>query len=253
MPVPRPTPEGPPPGSRAAWPTTPPDDDWAAPGPVSRPLSTPPARVAAPPPPAAPRTVTPPWLADDLRPPEPPEPVEPPSLRLVEPTLPEELRYDLSHLSWSDPPPLRLVDPDESIPRSIPPVGTNDGDGDLLIFAQARSAWFTDHDEDPSWNPSIDAGWQAAERAARPTVGVPTEAGLPRRVPHANLVPGSPPEHDRPLRVVRDPAIIAAHTSGYFDGWRRGQEVGGYPLGTRANRPAAAAAWDFARDDRMSG
>jgi hypothetical protein len=209
--------------------------------------------VPTPPPPAARRTVTPPWLADDLRPPEPPEPVEPPSLRLVEPTLPEELRYDLSNLSWSDPPPLRLVDPVESIPRSIPPVGTNDGDGDLLIFAQARSAWFTDHGDDPAWNPSIDAGWQAAERAARPTVGVATDAGLPRRVPHANLVPGSPPEHDRPLRVVRDPASIAAHTSGYFDGWRRGQEVGGYPLGTRANRPAAAAAWDFARDDRMSG
>jgi hypothetical protein len=55
------------------------------------------------------------------------------------------------------------------------------------------------------------------------------------------------------LRVVRDPATIAAHTSGYFDGWRRGQEVGGYPVGTRQGRRAAGA-WEFRRDDdRMSG
>jgi hypothetical protein len=199
--------------------------------------------------------VTPPWLADDLQPPAPPDqvgPPEPPALRLVEPTLPEELRGDLGYSSWSDPPPLRLVVPEEGIPRSAPPVGADD-DGDLLIFAQARSAWFSDNGDDTSWSSPFDAGWQAAEQATRPTVGDETEAGLPRRVPHANLIPGSPPDdRERQLRVVRDPASIAAHTSGYFDGWRRGQEVGGYPLGTRTNRPTAGA-WDFARDDRMSG
>jgi hypothetical protein len=230
MPAPRVAPEGPPPGSRSGWPTAPPGDDWAA-----VPASAPPARPVAPP-----------WQADDLRRPELP------SLRLVEPTLPEELRDELgSYGGWSEPPPLRLVEPDDSIPRSIPPVGSTEADGDLLIFAQARSAWFTDHD-DVAWNSTIDEGWRAAEQATRPTVDDHTRAGLPRRVPHANLVPGSAPVSDeRPLRVVRDPASIAAHTSGYFNGWRRGQEVGGYALGTRSGQ--SAGAWDFARDDRMSG
>jgi hypothetical protein len=230
MPAPRVAPEGPPPGSRSGWPTEPPADDWAA--------------VPATPPTAA--SVAPPWQADDLRPPELP------SLRLVEPTLPEELRNELSSYSgWYEPPPLRLVETDESIPRSIPPVDASESDGDLLIFAQARSAWFTDHD-DVAWDSTIDEGWRAAEQAARPTVDDHTRAGLPRRVPHANLVPGSAPGRDeRPLRVVRDPASIAAHTSGYFNGWRRGQEVGGYALGTRSGQ--SAGAWDFARDDRMSG
>jgi hypothetical protein len=145
------------------------------------------------------------------------------------------------------------VDLDEGIPRSAPPVDADAGDDDLLIFAQACSAWFTGDGDDQTWNSAMDVGWRAAEQATRPAVGEHTPAGLPRRVPHANLIPGSPPsEQDRPLRVVRDPASIAAHTSGYFKGWRRGQEVGGYPLGTRATRPAAGA-WDFARDDRLSG
>jgi hypothetical protein len=202
-----------------------------------------------------PNTVTPPWQADDLRPPEPPDVSDPPpSLRLVEPTLPDELRGDLGYpSSRSEPPPLRLIDTNRNgIPHSAPPVSADDDDT-LLIFAQTRSAWFTQDDE-ASWNSAMDLGWQAAEQAAQPTVGDRTGAGLPRRVPHANLVPGAPPRRDdRPLRVVRDAASIAENTSGYFNGWRRGQEVGGYPLGGRQRRPGDGA-WEFHRDeDRMSG
>lgn len=188
----------------------------------------------------------PPWRDDSLRPPEP-------MLRLVEPTLPEELRDDLGYGSTRlDLPPLRLVEPNgNGVPRSVPPVSADDDDT-LLIFAQTRSAWFT-QDPDTSWESEVDLGWKAAEQAARPTVGDRTGAGLPRRVPHANLVPGAPPRRDeRPLRVVRDPASIAAHTSGYFSGWRRGQEIGGYPLGGRPGRQAAGA-WEFHREeDRLS-
>ncbi|HLU33650.1 MAG TPA: transposase [Natronosporangium sp.] len=188
--------------------------------------------------------VTPPWRADDLRPPEPPP------LRLVEPSLPEELRDDFGYQEPSEPPPLRLVEPTSGTPRSAPPVSADDDDT-LLIFAQTRSAWFTGATEESTWNSELDAGWRAAEQAAqRPTVGERTGAGLPRRVPRANLVPGSA-ANDRPLRVVRDPQSIAAHTSGYFNGWRRGQQVGGYPLG---NRQASGGAWDFNRDEeRLSG
>jgi hypothetical protein len=151
-------------------------------------------------------------------------------------------------------PPLRLVEPNgrPGDPISAPPVG-DEGDGDLLIFAQARSAWFTGHldeaDMAPDWANPADLGWQAAERAASPVHGEDTSVGLPRRVPQANLVPGSPlpPVSDRSLRIARDPAAMAAHTTGYFRGSRRGEEVRGFAVGGRPGREAAGG-WDFSRD-----
>jgi hypothetical protein len=42
-----------------------------------------------------------------------------------------------------------------------------------------------------SWTSPADEGWRAAEAVAAPAAGDTTQAGLPRRVPRANLVPGS--------------------------------------------------------------
>jgi hypothetical protein len=170
----------------------------------------------------------------------------------------------------SDPPPLRLVDTPRGDPLTDPisdrpslrlidgggPASpaqrSNVEDTDLLIFAQTQSsAWFTMADEaaaaaeEPSWGRLADEGWRAAEQLSRPAVGVETRAGLPRRVPQANLVPGSAAEPQRPLRIVRDAQSIAAHTSGYFRGWQRGQEIGGYAVGQRDR-----AAWEFNREQR---
>jgi len=225
--------------------------------------------------------VTPPWQADDL-------PPEPPALRLVEPppladrALREDRTGDGADITGdlgpgsssvdlrtpaSEPPPLRLVGSDgpgdgewsgstangkRSAGRRAAaeqPVADDEGDGDLLIFAQAKSAWFVGHgEEEPDWDSIADFGWQtAAERTTRPAVGAETSAGLPRRVPQANLLPGSPLTADRPLRIVRDAASIAAHTSGYFRGWRRGQEINGYAVGGRPGRESAGG-WDFSRD-----
>ncbi|MGE5830153.1 MAG: transposase [Micromonosporaceae bacterium] len=134
--------------------------------------------------------------------------------------------------------------------------GSNGGhaaDGDLLIFSEtASSAWFTQYDEEnqvdalgADWGEQADEGWRSAEQASRPAVGAETMAGLPRRVPQANLVPGSVLPPPRPLRIVRDAASIAAHTTGYFRGWRRGQEIGGFAVGQRDR-----AAWEFNREQR---
>jgi len=178
----------------------------------------------------------------------------------------------------SDPPSLRLIDREERAARNgraarrspgsssgmmttsttltaldrstTPPVPAEGNDGDLLIFAAARSAWFTGHSEASAnldWTNPNDTGWRAAEKAATPEVAAETSAGLPKRVPQANLVPGSPLREERPLRIVRDAASIAAHTTGYFRGWRRGQEIGGYAIGGRPGREAAGG-WDFSRD-----
>jgi hypothetical protein len=140
-------------------------------------------------------------------------------------------------------PPLRLISGGDS---------DNDSDSDLLIFAAAKSAWFTGDSEVEStleWSNPADAGWQAAERLIEPVHGEETSAGLPRRVPQANLVPGSafPPASTRNLRVVRDPAAIAAHTTGYFRGSRRAGEVHGFAVGGRPGRESATG-WDFSRD-----
>ncbi|MEU4562078.1 transposase [Actinoplanes sp. NPDC023936] len=135
-----------------------------------------------------------------------------------------------------------------------PPVPADGNDGDLLIFAAARSAWFTGgttETEKVDWSNPNDSGWRAAEKAATPAVAAETSAGLPKRVPQANLVPGSPLREERPLRIVRDAASIAAHTTGYFRGWRRGQEIGGFAMGGRPGREAAGG-WDFTRDGQAA-
>jgi signal transduction histidine kinase len=42
-----------------------------------------------------------------------------------------------------------------------------------------------------AWTSPADEGWRAAQAVATPAAGETTQAGLPRRVPRANLVPGS--------------------------------------------------------------
>ncbi|WP_020525766.1 hypothetical protein [Catelliglobosispora koreensis] len=219
------TPAPAPPISRDSWPLVnePEDDGLPAVAPVS------PARI------------TPPWQAEDL--------VPPPSLRLVEP----------EPVAAAAAPNLRLVD-DSALTARIPktPRRTERApepgidDTDLLIFSSIPSAWFDRESEGEStWNSSLDDSWRAAEAASlHPSVGADTRAGLPQRVPQANLVAGNA-NNDRPLRIVRDAGEIAAHTSSYFRGWRRGnQEVGGYGLGGRPGRESANG-WDFSREHEL--
>src|SRR6185295_6619138 len=66
------------------------------------------------------------------------------------------------------------------------PAGGGGDDGDLLIFAAARSAWFTDYDSEQvgesaelNWGAN-DVGWRAAERASQPTARCGSSATQPR-------------------------------------------------------------------------
>lgn len=114
-----------------------------------------------------------------------------------------------------------------SAPGSDLPI--EDADDDLLIFSQARSAWFKGpsaigDDDTDAWSTPADEGWRAA--AAVETSDAPaaetTGSGLPRRVPQANLVPGSAIFSDAPsVPVSRDAQALARHTAGYFRGWGR--------------------------------
>ncbi|WP_425411373.1 transposase [Longispora albida] len=154
----------------------------------------------------------------------PPPPADLPAL----PPLPEERPLRLVGEPQGSRPARRTRAGRQAAETRAVPVPEERGDGDLLIFSAAKSAWFTDPDPDAEfdWGGTADAGWRAAEQASRPQVGGTTGGGLPRRVPQANLVPGSagPLAVDRPPRPVRrDAAEIAAHTSGYFKGWQRGR------------------------------
>jgi hypothetical protein len=71
----------------------------------------------------------------------------------------------------------------------------------LPIFDSLESDWFRRSGKSlsstaasasaQSWSSPADEGWRAARVAAAPAAGENTTAGLPKRVPRANLVPGS--------------------------------------------------------------
>ncbi len=121
----------------------------------------------------------------------------------------------------------------------------NDEDG-LLILGQARSAWFKrpegEEPEPETWNLPGDDGWRTARHVTEaPETEEPiTPAGLPRRKPQANLVPGAVVDDEHPRfeePIDRDPEVLAQNTAGYFKGWGR----------ARGGRPGTAA-----RTERMA-
>jgi signal transduction histidine kinase len=86
----------------------------------------------------------------------------------------------------------------------VPAPAETGHDQRLPIFDSLESDWFRRsgakhaNAQDPagvpdrgSWNSPADEGWRAAQTVAAPATGATTSAGLPRRVPRANLVPGS--------------------------------------------------------------
>jgi signal transduction histidine kinase len=84
---------------------------------------------------------------------------------------------------------------------TIPPTVSAATDQRLPIFDSLESDWFRRSGKPLSsaaapaagqaWNSPADEGYRAARIAASPEAGETTTAGLPKRVPRANLVPGS--------------------------------------------------------------
>ena len=90
----------------------------------------------------------------------------------------------------------------------VPPPATVGEENRLPIFESVESDWFRRGRHGADWTPTVsgpavaavpasagwsspaDAGWQAAEVAQAPVTSGTTRAGLPKRVPKANLVPG---------------------------------------------------------------
>ncbi|MET7332928.1 nitrate- and nitrite sensing domain-containing protein [Nonomuraea sp. NPDC005650] len=127
-----------------------------------------------------------------------------------------------------------------SIPAA-PPASA--GDDYLPIFAAVESAWFG-RDSGASWGSSkADEGWSAAEAVVEPVRDGQTAAGLPKRVPKANLVPGSADSSASPKGVTPMPSVspdrIRNRLSSFQQGFRAARdditEGRAFPSGPRNN------------------
>ncbi|TMR19223.1 hypothetical protein ETD86_20360 [Nonomuraea turkmeniaca] len=126
-----------------------------------------------------------------------------------------------------DPTPLSRTDATATGP--IPAIRTAPaGDDDYLpIFAQVQSAWFERGNAgDATWGSAkADAGWSAAEAAATPSDAGATTSGLPKRVPKANLVPGTAETTSAPKGVAPIPRLsperIRSRLNSFQEGCRQ--------------------------------
>jgi hypothetical protein len=126
---------------------------------------------------------------------------------------------------------------------TVPPPATEEQR--LPIFDSLESDWFRRSGKpvsaartqgpqtgqpaaQPSWTSPADEGWRAAQALAAPTAGDTTQAGLPKRVPRANLVPGSvgggggDAEADAP---TRSPEVARTRMASFQRGVREGRAV----------------------------
>jgi signal transduction histidine kinase len=121
---------------------------------------------------------------------------------------------------------------------TIPTVGAST-DQRLPIFDSLESDWFRRSGKSTSstaalpvagqtWNSPADEGWRAARVVATPEAGETTTAGLPQRVPRANLVPGSVggTEQAEDAQPVRSAETIRNRMSSFQRGVREARAAG---------------------------
>jgi signal transduction histidine kinase len=118
----------------------------------------------------------------------------------------------------------------------VPPPASLGEENRLPIFEAVESDWFRrgrpsvewpstqgDRVARHGWSSPSDEGWRAAEVAVAPASGGTTVAGLPRRVPQANLIPGAANEAPAPVAV---PTRSASATRERFASLQRGIREG---------------------------
>ncbi len=105
----------------------------------------------------------------------------------------------------------------------------------LPIFDAVESGWFRGGRMTPGssgitsaaesrWSSPADEGWHAAETVDSPSSGGSTAAGLPQRLPNANLVPGTVPG-TQPVVPNRSPAAARDRLAGFQRGVSDGRAV----------------------------
>ncbi len=105
----------------------------------------------------------------------------------------------------------------------------------LPIFDSVEARWFSGSREAPGssgvtatvgrgWTSPADEGWRAAETVQTPISGAPTSAGLPKRLPNANLVPGAIPGTP-PVAANRSAPAARDRLAGFQRGASEGRAV----------------------------
>jgi len=124
----------------------------------------------------------------------------------------------------------------------VPPPATVGEENRLPIFESVESDWFRRGRRGTDWSTTVpgavpgpavapvpasagwsspaDAGWQAAEVAQAPVTSGTTRAGLPKRVPKANLVPGGVTMPATPGPAPRSAAQTRDRLSSFQQGVR---------------------------------
>jgi signal transduction histidine kinase len=134
----------------------------------------------------------------------------------------------------------------------LPPAESTGTENRLPIFESVESDWFRrgGHpvgrpDSPPEvaetvWSSPADAGWQAAEAVRAPVFADTTGAGLPKRVPKANLVPGGAgPVAQSPPVPGRSASQTRQRLSSFQQGIRKARASGPEdetPMGDEADR-----------------
>ena len=115
----------------------------------------------------------------------------------------------------------------------------------LPIYEAVESSWFSAARQAPGtartaikaggqWSSPADEGWRAAQTIESPAAGSATEAGLPRRLPNANLVPGTIPSSQP---AAPPPSRSAADIRNRLAGLQRGVTEG-RAAASEAGKPA---------------
>jgi len=124
---------------------------------------------------------------------------------------------------------------------SLPPAEDPAEEAALPIYDEVQSRWFGGGGQAPGsagrtavggsrWPSSADEGWRAAQAVDSPSSGAPTAAGLPRRLPNANLVPGAIPGSP-----TAAPTRSAAAARDRLAGFQRGVSEGRAAAGEAAS------------------
>ena len=103
----------------------------------------------------------------------------------------------------------------------------------LPIYDAVESNWFRGGREAPGgtaaagsrWSSPADEGSHAAETVDSPSSGGSTTAGLPKRLPNANLVPGAIPSTQPVAPPKRSPAAARDRLAGFQRGVSEGRAV----------------------------
>jgi len=113
----------------------------------------------------------------------------------------------------------------------VPPTGNPAEERRLPIFDAVESHWFqggrrtsgSSSAAGNRWSSPADEGWHAAKTVETPTTGAPTTAGLPRRLPNANLVPGAIPSAPPVAALSRSAAEARDRLTGLQRGVAEGR------------------------------